>query len=27
VATPIIVRWFLSQKEANELSVSTTWGS
>jgi simple sugar transport system permease protein len=27
VATPIIVRWFLNQKEANELSVSTTWGS
>ena len=27
VATPLIVRWFLSQKEENELSVSTTWGS
>ena len=27
VATPILVRWFLSQKETNELSVSTTWGS
>ena len=27
VATPLVVRWFLSQKEANELSVSTTWGS
>ena len=27
VATPIIVRWLLSKREADELSVSSTWGS
>jgi len=27
VATPIIVRWLLNKREADELSVSSTWGS